>query len=169
MFAIARQCLFQFGLRNRATNVADLTLMFAGLRRRRNDLLLRRWVGNSGKSSGVWSAMDRYIHHQTNELPSLIKLSSHIFDNNISSYHASCVSCLFRKKRQTTRFKLPSVFLCWFIPVCENSEQIMHLPLFGVRSTGESFIFSVAQPAGSCIDDISPLSSEIRCLESGKQ
>lgn len=73
MFAIARACFFQFGLRNRAMNVADLTRMLAGLIRRRNDLLLRLFVGELSSSSTLVSGIGNDFESEM-----LLELSAHV-------------------------------------------------------------------------------------------
>ena len=73
MFAIARACFFQFGLRNRAMNVADLTRMLAGLILRRNDLLFRLFVGELRFSSMLVSRMKQLIWNVL-----LLKLLAHV-------------------------------------------------------------------------------------------
>ena len=73
MFAIARACFFQFGLRNRAMNVADLTRMLAGLIRRRNDLLLRLFVGELSSSSTLVSGIGNDFESEL-----LLESSAHV-------------------------------------------------------------------------------------------
>ena len=82
MFAIARACFFQFGLRNRAMNVADLTRMLAGLIRRRNDLLLRLFVGELSSSSTLVSGIGNDFESEL-----LLELSAHVqWANNYTKF-----------------------------------------------------------------------------------